>query len=109
MPIAAAAPVLVFIPISCNASPRTRVMSSPGRASEPTARIHTTSGLTSTDVALLILTSARSVGLDRRGRCQRGAHRQHHAEREEAEGPPQPERCASAQTLPQIFTASSTS
>ena len=62
MPIAAAAPVLVFIPISCRASPRVRVMSSPGRASEPTARIQTTSGLTSTDVACLSLTSARSVG-----------------------------------------------
>ncbi len=62
MPIAAAAPVLVFSPISCSASPRVRVMSSPGRASEPTARIQTTSGLTSTEVAFLSLTSARSVG-----------------------------------------------
>ncbi len=61
MPIAVAAPVLVFMPTSWSASPRVRVMSSPGRASEPTARIHTTSGVTSTPSALWILTSSTSV------------------------------------------------
>jgi hypothetical protein len=40
--MAVAAPVLVLIPTSCKASPRTRVMSSPGLASEPTARIQMT-------------------------------------------------------------------
>ena len=48
MPMAAAAPVLVFMPTSWSASPRVRVMSSPGRASEPTARIQITSGSVST-------------------------------------------------------------
>ncbi len=62
MPMAAAAPVVVLMPISWSASPRVWVMSSPGRASEPTAMIQTTSGLTSTLVALLIFTRARSVG-----------------------------------------------
>ena len=61
MPIAVAAPVRVFIPTSCSASPRVWVMSSPGRASEPTARIQTTSGLTSTDSARLTFTSSTSV------------------------------------------------
>ena len=45
MPIAVAAPVLVLMPTSWSASPRLRVMFSPGRASEPTARIQIRSGL----------------------------------------------------------------
>ena len=49
MPIAVAAPVSVFMPTSWSASPRVRVMSSPGRASEPTARIQTTSSGLSVD------------------------------------------------------------
>ena len=61
MPIAVAAPVLVFMPISWSASPRVRVMSSPGRASEPTARTQTTSGLTSTASARSTFTSSTSV------------------------------------------------
>ncbi len=61
MPIAVAAPVLVFMPTSWRASPRDRVMSWPGRASEPTARIHTTSGLRSTPSARCTLTRWISV------------------------------------------------
>ena len=91
MPIAAAAPVLVFIPISCSASPRTRVMSSPGRASEPTARIQHDVGA-DVDRRRVLELDQREIGrLHRRGRRQRGAARAtHHAEREQAERPPQP-------------------
>ena len=63
MPMDVAAPVFTSMPISCSASPRVRVSSSPGRASEPTAMIHTTSFETSTLVALSTLVSDMSVGL----------------------------------------------
>ena len=80
MPIEVAAPVRVFMPTSCSASPRLRVMSSPGRASEPTARIHTTSGLRSTPEARRTFDQLDLGGLHRRGRHHQGRHGQHHAQ-----------------------------
>ena len=63
MPIEVAALVRGLIPISWSASPRVRVMVSPGRASEPTARIQTTSSPPgSTPSAVCSLTSAMSAG-----------------------------------------------
>ena len=62
MPIAAAAPVCVLMPTSWSASPRLRVMSSPGLASDPIAMIQMTSGLRSIPSARSILISAVSAG-----------------------------------------------
>ena len=62
MPIEVAAPVSVCMPTSWRASPRTLVMSSPGRASEPTARIQIRSESTSTPPARSIFTSTDWVG-----------------------------------------------
>ena len=56
-----AAPVLVFMPTSWRASPRTRSMFSPGRASEPTARIQTRSGFRSMPLVWWNCTSTASV------------------------------------------------
>ena len=61
-PIAVAACVRVLMPTSWSASPRLRRMSWPGRASEPTARIHTMSRGASTPSACRTRTSVMSVG-----------------------------------------------